>query len=341
MRWPARAARALSEGAFAVVMATAIVSRATHAEAPAISDVLLWIAVAALIALSALTPVRPRPRGSRAGWWDAVTFAAAAGAVAAGLSARSHAGAAHALDVAAHALDVAAISVWLVAIARPAPWTAAGGRRRGDEASGRRLLVVVATQSAVIAAAALDRWAGSSLLAGAAVAAWAAALALHVPIARPVARGLLLRGQRGRFRADDWVLMGVLAISALAASALLRMPAVPAREGVRILGIAGWAGACLWIPFLARIDVARALAGRPGWPGAERWGMVFPFGMFAAASQALGTATGHPLIHRIGLGATWIAVIAWAAVAAGIVGGAVAGRVRPRAARIGGRQLPE
>lgn len=334
MRWLARAAGALPEGVFAVVMATGIVSRATHADAPVISTALLWLATAVLVVLGGPALVRPRRRGSRAAWWDAVTFVAAAGAIAAGYSVRGHPGV-------ADALDGAAIAVWLVVIGRPAPWTRAGGRRHGDEASGRRLLVLVATQSAVISAAALDRSGASSLIAGAAVAAWVAGLVLTLPVAAPVARGLLLRAQRGRFRADDWILMGVLAISALAAAALLRIHGVPVREGVRALGIVAWAGACLWIPFLARIDLGCALRSRPGPPDGLRWSMVFPFGMFAAASQALGAATGHPLIHRVGLDAAWVALAAWAAVAAGIGGGPVARRVGSATARIGGRQLPE
>jgi tellurite resistance protein TehA-like permease len=334
MRWLARAAGALPEGVFAVVMATGIVSRASHADAPAISTGLLWLAAAALVVLVVLALARPRPAGGRAAWWDAVTFVAAAGAVAAGYNARGHPGV-------ADALDGAAIAVWLVTIARPAPWTRAGGRRPGDEPTGRRLLVVVATQSAVISAAALDRSGGSSLLAGAAVAAWVAGLALTLPVAVPVARGLLLRAQRGRFRADDWILMGVLAISALAAAALLGMRGVPVREGVRTLGIVAWAGACLWVPFLARIDLGCSLGRRPGPPDALRWSMVFPFGMFAVASQALGTATGHPFIHRVGLDAAWVALVAWAAVAAGVGGGAAAGHAGAVTSRLGGRQLPE
>lgn len=334
MGWPARAAGALPEGAFAAVMATGIVSLASYEELPLISDALLAIAASALVALAALVLIRPRPRRSRAGWWDAVTFVAATGAVASGFAARGDS------DI-ARGLEVLAVAAWLLAMFRPAPWTRAGGRRPGDEASGRRLLVVVATQSAVISAAALDHSTASSVLAGAATAVWAAALAVHLRLAGPIARGLLIRSRQGRFRADDWILMGVLAISALAASALLQAPDVPGREGVRVLGLAAWAGACLWIPLVARIDVARAAGRRPVPPGALRWSMVFPFGMFAAASQALGRAADYPVIHRVGLDATWVALAAWAAVAVGSTGGAVAGRVGPVAARIAGRQLPE
>src|SRR5215831_15261569 len=114
MRRPARAAGALPEGVFAAVMATGIVSRARHADAPDISTALLWVATAALLVLAALAVVRPRARDSRAAWWDAVTFVAAAAAVAAGYAARGH-------TQVADALDGAAIAVWLLALARPAP----------------------------------------------------------------------------------------------------------------------------------------------------------------------------------------------------------------------------
>jgi tellurite resistance protein TehA-like permease len=327
---PARAARALPEGAFAAVMATAIVSLASDDELPVLSDILLAIATAALVVLAGLALARPRTRGSRAGWWDAVTFVAAAGAVGAGFAARGES------DV-AHGLELLALAAWLPTVLRPVPWTRAGGRRQGDEASGRRLLVIVAAQSAVISAAALDRAAASAALGGAATLVWAAALVVQLRLARPIARGLLVRRQRGRFRADDWILMGVLAVSALAASALLDAPHVPLRAGVRVVGVAAWVGACLWVPLLARIDIARALGRRPGPPNALRWSMVFPLGMFAASAQSLGRAAGHPVIHRIGLDATWIALAAWAAVALGTAGGAVARRAGPLA----GRQLPE
>jgi tellurite resistance protein TehA-like permease len=315
-------------------MATGIVSLASFDELPLLSDVLLAIAVAALVVLAGLVAVRPRRDGRGAGWWDAVTFVAGTGAVAAGFAARGDA------DV-AHPLELLAIAAWAITMLRPAPWMRPGRRRDPDGASGRRLLMVVATQSAVMSAAALDRWAPSSLLATAAAVAWAVAVVLHVRVAGPVARGLILRRRRDRFHPDDWILMGVLAISALAASALLRAPDVPAREGVRLLGLAAWIGACLWIPVLARIDLGWARARRPGLPGAGRWSMVFPFGMFATASQALGRVSGHPAIHRVGLDAAWVALAAWALVALGIGGAAVAGRIGAAASGLDGGQLPE
>jgi tellurite resistance protein TehA-like permease len=332
--WVARAASAVPEGAFAAVMATGIVSLATEDELPVISDVLLGLATAGLVVLAGLVVVRPRSRRDGAGWWDAVTFVAAVGTVGAGFAARGEA------EV-AHALEVLAVCTWLLTMLRPAPWTRAGGRRPGAEASGRRLLIVVAAQSAVIAAAALDRSGSAPVLAGAATATWVGALIVQIRLAGSIARGLLLRRQLGRFRADDWILMGVLAISALAASVLLNAPDVPFRAGVRVGGLAAWVGACLWIPLLVRTDVACALGHRPRLPGALRWSMVFPLGMFAASAQSLGRAADHPVVHRVGLDAAWVALVAWAAVALGIAGGALAGRVGAAAARLDGRQLPE
>jgi tellurite resistance protein TehA-like permease len=311
-------------------MATAVVSLASDDELPVLSDALLAIATAALVVLAVLVLARPRGRGSRAGWWDAVTFVAAAGAVGAGFAARGES------DV-AHALELLAVAGWPATVLRPPPWTRAGGRRQGDEASGRRLLVIVAAQSAVVSAGALDRAAASPALAWPATLVWAVALVLQLRLAPPIARGLLIRRERGRFRADDWILMGVLAISALAASALLDAPDVPMRAGVRVVGVAAWVGACLWIPLLAHVDLACALGRRPGPPGALRWSMVFPLGMFAASAQSLGRAAGHPVVHRVGLDATWVALAAWAAVALGTAGGALARRAGPLA----GRQLPE
>ena len=79
MRRRPRVAGALPEGVFAAVMATGIVSRASHADAPVISTALQWLAASGLVVLAVLALARPRPRGSRAAWWDAVTFVAAAG----------------------------------------------------------------------------------------------------------------------------------------------------------------------------------------------------------------------------------------------------------------------
>ena len=62
----ARAAGVAPEGAFAAVMATGIVSRASHADAPAISTVLLWLASGGLIVVAVLAVARPARIGQAA-----------------------------------------------------------------------------------------------------------------------------------------------------------------------------------------------------------------------------------------------------------------------------------
>ena len=123
--------------------------------------------------------------------------------------------------------------------------------------------------------------------------------------------------------------MGALAISALAAAELLRMPGVPLHAAVRAAGIVLWCGAWLWVPTLVRLDVRAAAAARRRWPGADRWSMVFPLGMLCAASQALGSAGSLPGFTRLGRDAAWIALAAWAVAAAGVLAGQGARRHAP------------
>ena len=237
-----------------------------------------------------------------------MTFVAAVTTVSAGLRADGHA-------MSANGLDAGAVIGWLWLIARPAPWMSAVGRKPED-VSGRRLLAVVATQSAVISAATIARYGHGTVLDGVALAVWTTAILIYLPMVLPVIRGIVLRTRAGSFRADDWISMGALAISALAANALLGMPGAPLRPEVRTLGLAALVGACLWIPLLVRLDIA---AGRDRrWPpGAERWSMVFPLGMFSAACEALGHAASVPAAVQLGRGAAWVAIATWVVVATG------------------------
>lgn len=309
MRRLDRAAAALPEGAFAVVMGTGIVSLACRSVLPVASEVLLWLGAGVLVAIGGLIGWR---RGRTrltppAAWWDAVTFVAAATTVAAGLRAAGH-------STPATGLDVAALVGWLWLIARPAPWKSAAGRKPED-VSGRRLLAVVATQSAVISAATIARHGHGTALEGVTLAVWTMAILIYLPMVLPVIRGIVVRTRAGSFRADDWISTGALAISALAADALLSMPGAPLRPEVRALGLAALVGACLWIPVLVRLDLAPPRRWWP--PGAERWSMVFPLGMFSAACQALGHAASVPTAVQLGRAAAWVAVAAWVGVAAG------------------------
>jgi Voltage-dependent anion channel len=310
-----RAGPAPPEGAFAVVMATAVVARAVHSSLPLASRVLVWGSVVALVTVALLLVLAPRQRGRL--WWDVATLAAGAAATGAGLVAAGW-------STAGVALATVAIAAWACLLGMRAPWRAVR-----TDASGRRLLAVVATQSAVIAAALLGRSWDTGAFAGIAVALWLGAIVLYGAMIAPVLRGMSARAAETAFRADDWIAMGALAISALAAAELMRMPGVPLHPAVEAGGIATWSGAWLWVPTLVRLDARAMLAGGRGWPGAGRWSTVFPLGMLCAASQALGAAAGLPAFSRLGRDAAWGALAAWAMVAAGILAGQASRRYSP------------
>jgi hypothetical protein len=289
-------------------MATAVVALAARRVVPLASSVLAVAAAVLFAAIAVLVvgrDVHTRPGHARA-WWDAVTLAAAAGALAGSMHAEGDA-------TAATGLRLLTIGTWLWVVVRPAPWAAG----EPAVASGRRLLAVVATQSAVIAAPALARAHPAHVLEGAAVAVWAAALAVYVLMMVPVARGMDARARASSFRTDDWICMGAVAISVLAAAALLGTPGVPLRPAIRGIGLAAWGGACLWVALLVRLDVDAAMWCRPGLPTFERWSMVFPLGMFAVASQAIGATASQPVVTRVGRDAAWVALAAWVLVAGG------------------------
>src|SRR5207248_7969447 len=133
----------------------------------------------------------------------------------------------------------------------------------------------------------------------------------------PIVGGMVDRARAARFRPDDWIAMGALAISALAGTTLIGSAGGGIRPGIRTISLGVWAGACLWVPLLVRLDVRAALAGRRRLPDAHRWSMVFPLGMLSAASQAVGDAETLPAVRQVGQGVMWVALIAWAMVAAG------------------------
>ena len=291
-------------------MATGVVSLACRSVLTVVSLVLLWLGAGVFVAIGGLILWRRRhTRSVRAGgWWDLVTFVAATATVATGLRADGHA-------MSANSLDAVAVIGWLWLIARPAPWRSPAANKPED-VSGRRLLAVVATQSAVLSAASFAQHWHGAMLEGLVLACWTMATLVYLPMVSPVIRGIVARNQAGSFRPDDWICMGALAISALAAAALLGMPGAALRPEVRALGLAALFGAGMWIPVLVRLDVA-ADRDRRWPPGAERWSMVFPLGMFSAACQALGHAASVAAAVQLGHAAAWVAVLAWVAVAAG------------------------
>jgi tellurite resistance protein TehA-like permease len=292
---PARAgtarATAIPRAAAAPVMGTGIVSVALELDgAHAASDVLFAVAIALALVLGAQLALAARRDARRVAREAAspagLTFVAALCV----LGARLRQAGDHGL---ATALLVAAAVVW-------GPVLLAVLRRRPRPAGGDGFLIAVATQAIAVLCAAL----GAHALA---LAAFVAGLGLYVWAAMSFDPAEVRTG-----RGDQWIAGGALAIAALAA-ATIAIGSAAARPGDAIDTVAFvlWLLAMAWLPVLLAGEVLPPRAGA----GPKRWSTVFPVGMYAAMSHAVGHATGRAAIVTFARGWTWVAVAVWAVVA--------------------------
>jgi tellurite resistance protein TehA-like permease len=187
-------------------------------------------------------------------------------------------------------------------------------------ARGEGFLVAVSAQSLAVLCAVLD----TRRLAGAAVALLVAGLVLYAFAAASFDLGELRRG-----RGDQWVAGGALAIAALAAAtAAAPVPGARLADALRSLSLLLWALAMLWLPVLVAGELRRPRTAYDP----RRWGTVFPVGMYAAMSFAVGRAESRHAIVTFARGWTWVALVVWALVAAASARRAVA-LARTRSAR--------
>ncbi len=180
---------------------------------------------------------------------------------------------------------------------------------------GGSLVLVVATESlaalmAVLAPAEHARW-----LLVAALVPFVLGLCFYVfVIARFDLRQLTIG------RGDHWITGGALAISTLAAGKLLA-----GAKALTILGGGGgvledaslalWVLMMLWLPALLLAEVLRPRVSYD----LQRWSTVFPFGMYAAASFAVGAAAPAPGITRFARVWVWVALAVWLVVLVGMI----------------------
>jgi len=303
-------------GAFNVVMATAIVSIASHdAGLKAVSLLLLGLAVLAFVPLAALDLGRarhPLVLLHRAGFpgqgFPAFGFVAdtcVLGARLVGLGA--------AMRAVACALLAAGALVWvaiLVALARHL-----AGRARLRRARGEWLLAVVATEGMAILASELTAAGYPGALRQAAVGLWALGIAMCVVLEGLLALRVGRVGLKPRQLTPDWwIVMGAPAIIGLASAEV--HPAVG--DAAAAAALVAWGVASVTIPVLVAGEAwkARRRGTVPRFTPA-RWTMVFPLGMYSSMSQAAGHVLG--LHWMAALGRWWlvVGVGAWLAVAGG------------------------
>jgi tellurite resistance protein TehA-like permease len=111
---------------------------------------------------------------------------------------------------------------------------------------------------------------------------------------------------------DHWITGGALAISSLAAGRVFlsatRHHALPAfTSGLEACALVLWLLALCWLPVLVAAEVLRPRLGYE----LRRWSTVFPMGMYAVCSLAVGAELHHQAITRFGRVWLWLAVPIW------------------------------
>lgn len=333
-RLAARAERALAElapGYFALVMGTGIVSiglRMVGADAAALG--LLVLAALAGIVLAVLYVLRwirhrARMRADAKNPETAFgffTIVAAASVVAVGLQQVGFGTASVVL------LGVAA-AIWIV-LGYVLPWQvlmARDGEPILARTNGSWFIWSVASQSLAVGLSGLEPAtpAYANLLGLLTVLAWSVGTILYVGIAVLVILRIVHFGITPRqFEPTYWVAMGALAIAVVAGAGIFAMEPVPMVDASR--GLIGGTVVIFWCFALWQYPL---LAGAGFWRHAihrvplryvpSLWSIVFPLGMFAVASLRLGRVEHLPLVEGVGIAGLVLAVLAWIAVAAGLM----------------------
>jgi tellurite resistance protein TehA-like permease len=123
-----------------------------------------------------------------------------------------------------------------------------------------------------------------------------------------------------------WINMGAAAISTLAGTMLIASSAnspvlVSVLPFVRGLTLMWWATATWWIPMLLVLGLWRHIYRRfPLRYDPLYWGAVFPLGMYTAATARLVRAIDAPYLWFIPQASVFVALVAWTAVFAGMIG---------------------
>lgn len=196
----------------------------------------------------------------------------------------------------------------------------------GAGINGTWFLLTVSTQSIVVVGALVFDRHPSDALAFALIAAFLVGIVLYLIVMTMV----FLRWTFHRLEPDEadppaWIAGGAVAITVLAGSnLLLAAPQSPrlTRLGGFIEGmtVLAWATATFWFPLMIAIGVWRHIARRvPLRYHPSYWSLVFPIGMYSAATFRMRTAVGPDALTALPKIALAAALIAWSATAIGLV----------------------
>ncbi len=323
---------ALFPGYFALVMATGIVSIACQLLGhPVIARTLLALNLVFYAALLALTlaraaffprrlfdDLRDHARGS--GYFTLVAATHVLGSQC--LRVAAWRGAAELLFAAGVALWVLVMySFFLAVIVRVEKPTL------GQGINGAWLLATVSTQSvAVLGAGLVDPlgWSAAATLFGALIFYLIGCMLYLSIITLIFYRFTFLELETAALTPPYWINMGAVAITTLAGASLLlvadRSPLISALAPfLRGFTLFFWAAGTWWIPLLLLLGAWRHLWRRHALTyDPQYWAMVFPLGMYAAATWQLAAALPMAPLGTFARATLPVALLAWTATAAGM-----------------------
>ncbi|GMU67187.1 MAG: tellurite resistance protein permease [Acidobacteriota bacterium] len=328
----AAAVAGLFPGYFALVMATGIVSIAGHLLGwPRLAGALLAVNLPAYAALVALTAARIvlYPRRLAADLADHARgsgyFTVVAGTCVLGSQCLLIAG----WRLAAEVLFAAGLGLWfLVMYAFFTAVIVRGAKPTLEQGiNGAWLIATVATQSVAVLALALGDpfgWPAEAVAFGALVFFLVGCMLYLAIITLIFYRFTFLPLEVATLTPPYWISMGAVAITTLAGSSLvlargrssLLAELAPFLKGFTLFF---WAAGSWWIPLLVLLGVWRHLVRRhPLSYDPQYWGMVFPLGMYAAATYRLSEALPLAPLAAISRAFLPIAVVAWGATLFGL-----------------------
>jgi tellurite resistance protein TehA-like permease len=311
-----------SPDVFAAVMATGILSIAADKHyCTKISEILGVLATVGLVVLVVL--VLPAAQSSKAGGralWDLAdpdvtlrlfTFVAACAVLDSRLAA---------IKAVVVTLGVTALVSWIFLAALTARNMAASSwKTLRDRAHGAWELGSVGTFGLVIVATQVARRTTQHWWLAVAVPVWVFGLCVYVLMTWLILwRAVAERQHMNGFEPDSWILMGGLAIATLAGDNIHGLASGWLAPAVRTATVVTWLAATLWIPPLIYFGLQR-IKRRPAllqFAGVW-WAMVFPLGMYSAATAATAAELGRPALRTVSLVVFWVALAVWGIVVVG------------------------
>jgi tellurite resistance protein TehA-like permease len=211
-------------------------------------------------------------------------------------------------------LGVVALLSWLVLIGFTArDMTARAWPALRDRAHGTWELASVGTSGLAIVAAKVAHYTSERWLLAVAVPVWVAALCIYGLMTWLILwRTIAERQNFAGFDPDSWILMGGLAIATLAGDNIHRLAPPWLGRPVLAVAVVTWVVATLWIPPLIYFGLHRISQG-PGRLcfGGIWWALVFPLGMYSAATYAMATELSQRSLITVSLVFFWDALAAW------------------------------